>query len=50
MVAFNELAEMAEDSKWKPDNKKWVQKRAEASREMTLAQQALGLNAVEAIG
>jgi len=49
IAAFNELAEMAEDPKVKPGSKKWIQKRAEASREMTLAQQALGLNAVKAI-
>lgn len=49
MAALNELTEMAEDPKVKPGSKKWVQKRDKASHEMTLAQQGLGLNAVEAI-
>ena len=49
MVAFNELAEMTRDPRVKQGSEKWVQKRAEVSREMGWAQQALGLNAIEAI-
>jgi hypothetical protein len=49
MVAINELAEMTGSPRVKQDSEKWVQKRAEVSREMTGAQQALGLNAIEAI-
>jgi hypothetical protein len=35
MVAFNELAEMTGDPRVKQGSEKWVQKRAEVSREMT---------------